>query len=58
MAKKKGQKKGVFCLEGPRWGVEDRSSLEPVLRLLETLKSYRVPYLYFDVGTREELDST
>lgn len=56
MAKKKDQKKGVFCLEGPWWGVKDRSSVEPVLRLLETHADSRVPYLHFDVGTREELD--
>ena len=56
MAKKKDQKKGVFCLEGPWWGVKDRTSVEPVLRLLETLSDYRVPYLHFDVGTREEFD--
>ena len=56
MAKKKDQKKGVFCLEGPWFGVKDRTSMEPVLRLLETLKDYRVPYLHFDVGTREEFD--
>ena len=30
--------------------------MEPLLRLLETLKGYRVPYLYYDVGTREEFD--
>lgn len=30
--------------------------MEPVLRLLETLRGSRVPYLYFDVGTREEFD--
>ena len=45
MAKKKDQKKGVFCLEGPWWGVKDRTSMEPVLRLLEKLKNYKVPYL-------------
>ena len=56
MAKKKHQKKGVFCLEGPWWGVKDRTSIEPVLRLLETHTDYRVPYLHFDVGTREEFD--
>ena len=56
MAKKKDQKKGVFCLEGPWWGVKDRTSVEPVLRLLETLKDINVPYLRFDVSTREEFD--
>ena len=56
MAKRKDQKKGVFCLEGPWWGIKDKSSVEPVLRLLETQANYRVPYRHFDVGTREELD--
>ncbi|MCE2514405.1 MAG: hypothetical protein J4F37_05220 [Acidobacteria bacterium] len=56
MAKKKDQRKGVFCLEGPWFGVKDRTSMEPVLRLLETLKGYKVPYLRFDVGTRDEFD--
>ena len=56
MAKKKDQKKGVFCLETASWdGIRDRSSMEHVLRLLETTK-YRVSYLHFDVGTREEFD--
>ena len=31
MAKKKDQKKGVFCLEGPWFGLKDRTSMEPVL---------------------------
>lgn len=55
MAKKRDQK-GVFCLETASWepGIRDRSSMEHVLRLLETV--YRVPYLHFDVGTREEFD--
>ena len=55
MAKKKKQKKGVFCLETPMWtGRKDRSSVEPVLRLLE--KGYKVPYLHYDVATTEEFD--
>ena len=58
MAKKKDQKKGVFCLEEAAWfgGIRDTTSVEPVLRLLKTTKGYRVPYLHFDVGTREEFD--
>ena len=57
MAKKRDQKKGVFCLETASWetGIRDRSSMEHVLRLLETTR-HRVPYLHFDVGTREEFD--
>ena len=46
----------MFCLETASWdGIRDRSSLEHVLRLLETTK-HRVSYLHFDVGTREEFD--
>lgn len=53
---KKVQRKGVFCLETASWepGVRDKSSVEHVLRLLET--GYRVPYLHFDVATREEFE--
>lgn len=56
MTKKKSQKKGVFCLETPMWTgrIKDRSSVEPVLRLLE--KGYKVPYLHHDVATTEEFD--
>ena len=56
MAKKTSQRKGVFCLETASWepGIKDRASVEHVLRLLET--AYKVPYLHFDVATREEFD--
>ena len=55
MARKRDQKKGVFCLETHSWeGIRDRSSIEHVLRLLEAVN--RVRYLHFDVGTREEFD--
>ena len=54
--KTKAQRKGIFCLEGHWWGVKGRSTVEPVLRLLETLSGYRVSYRHYDVGTREELD--
>ena len=57
MAKKTSQRKGVFCLETASWepGIRDRSSIEHVLRLLETTQ-YKVPYLHFDVAAREEFD--
>ena len=57
MAKRTSQRKGVFCLETASWepGTRDRSSIEHVLRLLETTE-YKVPYLHFDVATREEFD--
>ena len=58
MARRRDQSKGIFCLEACAWfgGLKDRTSVEPVLRLLETTKDYRVPYLHHDVGTRHEFD--
>ncbi len=56
MAKTKDQRKGIFCLEGHWWGVKGKTSIEPMLRLLETQADCRAPYRHYDVGTREELD--
>ena len=56
MAKKKDEKKGIFCLEGEWRGVKDTTSVEPVLHLLQTMGGYKVPYVHHDVGTREEFD--
>ena len=58
MAKKKDQKKGIFCLEEPAWGgrIKDPTTVEPVLRLLEKLKDFEVPYLHHDCATREEFE--
>lgn len=56
MAKRKDQRKGIFCLEGPWWGVKGKTTVEPVLRLLETMSGYNVSYRHYDVGTREEFD--
>jgi hypothetical protein len=56
MAKKKHQPKGVFCLEADWWGVKDKTSVEHLLRLLESIGSYTVPYVHHDVGTREEFN--
>ena len=45
--------KGIFCLEQSGWfGTRDKTTVEPVLRLLET--GYGVRYLHHDVGTQEE----
>ena len=33
---RRDQRKGIFCLEGDWWGVKDFTTVEPVLRLLET----------------------
>jgi len=50
------QRKGIFCLEGDWWGVRDRTTVEPVFRLLEAHGDYRVPYIHRDIGTREEFE--
>ena len=50
------KKKGVFCLEGDWWGARDKTSIEPMLRLLETMGGYKVPYVHHDVATHEEFD--
>lgn len=58
MAKKKDQTKGIFCLEEPAWwgGIKNRTTVEPLLHLLEKLKEYDVPYLHHDCATREEFE--
>ena len=58
MAKRRrvDQTKGIFCLEGNWFGTKDRTTIEPVLRLLEMANDLRVPYVHFDVATREELE--
>lgn len=56
MTRKKDQKKGVFCLEADWWGVKDKTSVEHILRLLESIGGYTVPYVHHDVGTREEFN--
>lgn len=50
------QAKGIFCLETDWWGIEDRTSVEPVLQLLANCADYRAPYIHRHVGTREEFD--
>jgi hypothetical protein len=49
--------KGVFCLEGD-WekNLKSRTSIGPVLELLETSGYPSVPYIRRDVGTRTEFD--
>ena len=56
MAKRKNETKGVFCLENDWWGVKDKTTVEPLLHLLQTLGTYRVPYVHRDIGTRAEFD--
>ena len=45
--------KGIYCLEGDRLG---ESTVEPVLRLLETVRDLGVRCLHNDVATRGELE--
>ena len=46
--------KGIFCLEGDWWSVKDKTSVEPLLRLLETAAGWKVPYVHHDTATHEE----
>ena len=52
--------KGIFCLEGNwfrnQFGQEDRTTVEPVLHLLEKRTSLSVPYLHHNVATKEEFE--
>ncbi len=51
----KTKKKGIYCIETERWyGRKDRSSVEPILRLLEQVNKVR--YLRKDVATCAELE--
>ncbi|MYF10429.1 MAG: hypothetical protein F4229_05510 [Gammaproteobacteria bacterium] len=53
----KDQTKGVFCLEAGHWfGKKDRSSVEPMLRLLEGVKGWQIPYEHRTVATKPELE--
>ena len=55
-ARRRDQIKGVFCLEADQWlGQKDRSSVEPMLRMLEVVKGLKVPYDHRTVATIEEL---
>lgn len=55
-SRKKEQYKGIYCLETEWFGRKDKTSVEPVLRLLETTYGLRVPYIHRNVATREELE--
>ena len=58
MAKRRrvDQEKGIYCLEGNWFGQNDKTTVEPVLRLLETVRHLQVPYLRKDVATRGEFE--
>lgn len=52
-----GHQKGVFCVEGD-WDshMSLRSSIRPILELLDQTDTRKIPHIYRDAGTREELD--
>jgi hypothetical protein len=50
----KRKAKGIFCLETDWWGIEDGTTVEPVLQLLASCAGYRTPYIHRNAGTREE----
>ena len=49
-------RKGIYCLEGDGFGKKDGTSVEPALRLLETVCDPPVPCLHREVATRGELE--
>lgn len=50
------ERNGIFALECNWFGVQCKTSIEPVLELLHRLDGYNVPYIHHDVGTRQEFD--
>ena len=48
--------RGIYCLEGARFGKKDQTTVEPALRLLETVRDPPVPCLHREVATRGELE--
>ena len=53
----KDQTKGVFCLEAAHWsGTKDRTSVEPMLRLLDGVEGVQIPYEHHPVATKRELE--
>jgi len=50
-------KRGVFCLEGDWWGDLKRpTTVEPMLSLLRSVDTFRVPYIHRNVATRSEFE--
>ena len=50
MAYKTRQTRGVYCIETVWYGDDDRTSVRPVLQLLEDL--YGAPYIHRDAATK------
>ena len=53
MAYRTRQTRGVYCIETVWYGDDDRTSVRPVLQLLEDL--YGAPYIHRDAATKDEL---
>ena len=53
----RNRQKGIFCLEAD-WSsdLKSRSSVEPILELLDQEETDRVPHIHRDVATPEELE--
>lgn len=47
------QTRGIYCIETVWYGDADRTSVRPVLQLLEDL--YNAPYIHRDAATKDEL---
>ena len=58
MAKRRrvDQTKGIFCLEGYWDREKGKTSVEHMLRFLETMDDWQVPYVHRRVATRGEFD--
>lgn len=54
MAYRTPKRRGIYCIETGGWyGDDDRTSVRPLLQLLEDL--YGAPYIHRDAATKEEL---
>ena len=53
MAYRTRQTRGIYCIETVWYGDDDRTSVRPVLQLLEDL--YGAPYIHRDAATKDEL---
>ena len=54
--KRADHRRGIYCLECDRVGKKHGTSVEPALRLLETVRDPPVPCLHREVATRGELE--
>jgi hypothetical protein len=48
--------RGIFCLEDDWWGIRSKTSVEPVLHLLNQWDPYYVPYVHRNVATLDALE--